>query len=153
MKIARLAAVVLLALLASALPALSADPVQVTADSFTVDDASKNAVFTGSVVVTRTGLTMWADKVTVVYGTGGQSDIDSLTATGNVRIKTPTQEATGRQAVFDPGAQLLRLTDNVVVTNAQGKVSSPELVINLATNSSTFSGSSGGRVTGVFTPQ
>lgn len=153
MKIARLAMAVLLTLLASALPALSADPVQVTADSFTVDDASKNAVFTGSVVVTRTGLTMWADKVTVVYGTGGQSDIDSLTATGNVRIKTPTQEATGRLAVFDPGAQLLRLTDNVVVTNAQGKVSSPELVINLATNSSTFSGSSGGRVTGVFTPQ
>jgi hypothetical protein len=32
-------------------------------------------------------------------------------------------------------------------------MSGPELTINLASNSSVFKGSEGGRVTGVFTPQ
>ncbi len=148
-----LKALLLAALLAIATPALAADPVKVTADNFEIDDMTKNAVFTGGVVITRGGLTVWADKVVVVYGAGGQSDMDSLTATGNVRIKTPDQEATGRQAVFDPDAQILKLSDNVTVTNAQGTVSGPELTINLANNTTAFRGSESGRVTGVFTPQ
>lgn len=137
------------------MPVLAAEPVKVSADSMDVDDLKKNAVFAGNVVISRVGLTVWADKVVVTYGSGGQTDIDSLTATGNVRIKTTDQEATGRQAVFDPNTQILRLTDNVRVANAQGTVSGPELTINLATNRTTFKGSegSGGRVTGVFTPQ
>ena len=79
--------------------------------------------------------------------------MQSLTATGNVRIKTADQDATGGQAVFDPDSQILRLTQNVTVKNAQGTVNGPELIINLATDTSTFRGSEGGRVTGVFTPQ
>ncbi|MGV3491920.1 MAG: lipopolysaccharide transport periplasmic protein LptA [Devosia sp.] len=149
-----LKALLLAVLLTLSTPAFAVDPVEVTADSFEIDDMTKNAVFTGSVVISRgSSLTVWADKVVVVYGSGGQSDMQSLTATGNVRIKTAQQNATGGQAVYDPGAQILRLTQNVTVTNAQGTVSGPELVLNLANNTTTFSGSEGGRVTGVFTPQ
>ncbi|MDB5539715.1 MAG: LptA [Devosia sp.] len=136
-----------------ALPAVAAEPVKVTADGFTIDQNNKNATFSGNVVITRTGLTLWADKVVVIYGSGGEGDIDSLTATGQVRIKTSTQEATGSKATFDPDSQVLRLTDNVTVVNAQGTVSGPELTINLQTGNSVFKGSKGGRVTGVFTPQ
>ena len=89
----------------------------------------------------------------VDYGAGGPSDIKSFVATGNVRIKTPEQDATGQKAVYDPNAQLLHLTGSVIVINATGTVGSPELVVNLATNTSTFSGATGGRVTGVFTPK
>lgn len=148
----RLLAVLALSILA--LPALAAGiPVQVTADNFTIDQNTRNATFTGNVVISRAGLTMWAEKVVVVYGTGGQTDIAGLTATGNVRIKTADQEARGGKATFDPGALIVRLTDNVTVTNAQGTVSGPELTINIANNTSVFRGSEGGRVTGVFTPQ
>jgi lipopolysaccharide export system protein LptA len=136
-----------------ALPAVAAEPVNVTADSFTVDQNNNNATFTGNVVITRTGLKLWGDKVVVVYGSGGPSDIDSLTATGKVRIQTTSQEATGGKATFNPDTMILRLTENVVVSNAQGKVSGPELTINLATNQSVFKGGEGARVTGVFTPQ
>jgi lipopolysaccharide export system protein LptA len=49
---------------------------------------------------------------------------------------------------------LLRLTGDVQVVNASGTIDAGELVVNLATNVSTFtSGDSGGRVTGVFTSQ
>jgi lipopolysaccharide export system protein LptA len=142
-----------LALALATAPTLAAEPVNITADSFTIDQSNRNGTFSGSVVITRTGLTIWADKVVVTYGKGGENDIDNITATGSVRIKTPNQEATGGRATFDPLSQILRLTENVHVLNAQGKVSGPELTINLATQTSTFQGGKGGRVTGTFTPQ
>ncbi|MBN9308126.1 MAG: lipopolysaccharide transport periplasmic protein LptA [Devosia sp.] len=142
-----------LALLLLAAPVVAAEPVKITADNFTVDQGNKSGTFTGSVVITRTNLTIWANKVVVTYGKGGESDIDTITATGAVRIKTPAQEATGGRATFDPLTQILKLTENVTVLNAQGKVSGPELTINLASQTSTFEGGKGGRVTGVFTPQ
>jgi lipopolysaccharide export system protein LptA len=145
---------VIAGLLLGASPLAAAEPVKVTADTMQVDDAAHNATFSGSVVITRGSLTVWADKVVVLYGSAGQTDMESLTATGNVRIKTRDQEATGGEALFDPDAQILRLTRNVTVLSADGsRVSGPELTINLASNTTTFSGSESGRVTGVFTPQ
>lgn len=149
-----LRSVAIATIIAVATPLVAAESVKVTADTMQVDDAARNATFTGSVVITRSGLTVWADKVVVLYGSGGQSDMENLTATGNVRIKTRDQNATGGKAVFNPNTQILKLTQNVTVTNAQGStVNGPELTINLASNTTTFSGSEAGRVTGVFTPQ
>ncbi|HEV7277764.1 MAG TPA: lipopolysaccharide transport periplasmic protein LptA [Devosiaceae bacterium] len=133
-------------------PAL-AQQVTVTSDHFEVAEAASEATFTGSVVVKRTGLTVWADKVVVAYASGGMEDIESMVATGNVRLKTDDQVATGQRAHFDPDSQVLRLTGNVVVENASGTVEGPELVVDLAANTSVFTGSQGSRVTGVFTPQ
>jgi lipopolysaccharide export system protein LptA len=60
----------------------------------------------------------------------------------------------GDRAVFDPDAQTVRVSGNVRVSNAQGEVNGPELVINLKQNTTVFqAGKGGGRVTGVFTPQ
>ena len=135
-------------------PVLAAGtPVKITADTFVIDQATNKATFTGTVVITRGAMTMWADKAVVNYGTGGEGDIDGLDATGNVRIKTTGQEATGRRAIFTPDNSTVRLTGNVKVKNASGTMSGPELTINLASNTSVFKGSEGGRVTGVFTPQ
>ena len=130
------------------------DPIKITGDKFVINDSVHTATFTGKVVVLRTKLTVWAAKVVVEYGEGGPSDIKSFVATGNVRLKTPDQDATGEKAVYDPNAQLLHLTGHVIVINATGTVGSPELVVNLGTNVSTFTGSTpGGRVTGVFAPK
>ena len=134
-------------------PALAQQKVNISADLFTIEEATQHAVFTGNVVVTHPTVTVWAAKVVASYGAGGTSDIESFEATGSVRLKTTDQTATGERAVFTPGDQLLRLTGNVVVTNAGGTVNAGELVVNLATNVSTFTGGSSGRVTGVFTSQ
>lgn len=134
--------------------AMAQQKVQITADTFVVTEASHEAVFTGNVLVNHPTVTVNADKVVATYGEGGTADIQTFVASGNVRLKTAEQNATGEQAVFTPGDQLLRLTGNVKVTNASGTVDSGELVVNLETNVSTFSGGGkGGRVTGVFTSQ
>ena len=141
-------------LLLMAQPAFAQQPVQITSDLFTVDEATQQAVFTGSVVVVHPAVQVWADKVIAIYGEAGPSDIESFVASGAVKLETPEQTATGEQAVFTPGDQLLRLTGNVVVVNAGGTIQAGELVVNLQTNVSTFTNSgTGGRVTGVFTSQ
>lgn len=129
------------------------DPVKISGDSFVIDDSNHKATFTGKVVVVRTKLNVWATKVVVDYGDGGPSDIKSFVATGSVRIKTPDQDATGERAVYDPNTQMLRLTGNVIVVNATGTVGSSELIVNMVTNTSTFTATKGGRVSGVFTPK
>ncbi len=150
--IKRLFLAVALAILAH--PALAQQQVQITADLFTVDENTRESVFTGNVVVIHPNVKVWAEKVVAVYGEAGPSDVESFVASGSVRLETDEQDATGDQAVFTPGDQLLRLTGNVKVINASGTIDAGELVVNLATNVSTFTNSgSGGRVTGVFTSQ
>jgi len=147
-------AILALLLLASlAAPALAQQRVEIAADLFTVEEASHEAIFTGNVLVEHPSVTVWADRVVATYGEGGTTDIRTFVATGHVRLKTTEQTATGERAVFTPADQLLRLTGNVTVTNAGGTVDAGELVVNLKTNVSTFTGGSGGRVTGVFTSQ
>ncbi|MEO5807110.1 LptA/OstA family protein [Devosia sp.] len=143
--------IVLLSLLA--LPAVAADKVRITSDTFVVSEADHQAVFSGNVVVIHPSVTVHSDKVVAVYGAGGTTDIESFIATGHVRLTTPEQDATGEKAVFTPADQLLRLTGDVVVVNSSGTVNSSELVVNLETNVSTFTSNGGGRVTGVFTSQ
>jgi lipopolysaccharide export system protein LptA len=149
----RAALVLVLMMLAGAALAAASGAVKITADKFVVDDASHLATFTGQVVVTRANLTVWAPKVVVDYGEGGPSNIRTFTASGGVRIKTGVQEATGDRAVYDPKTLILRLIGNVTVTSADGTLAGPDLVIDLKSNVSTFSGGKSGRVTGVFTPQ
>lgn len=142
-----------LALTFAAHPALAQQPVEITADLFTVDENTQEAVFTGNVVVIHPSVKVWAEKVVATYGEGGTTDIETFEATGSVRLETPEQNATGDRAVFTPGDQLLRLTGNVQVINSGGTIDAAELVVNLETNVSTFTSSGGGRVTGVFTSQ
>jgi lipopolysaccharide export system protein LptA len=134
-------------------PVFAESPVRVTADTFVVNQNNSTATFTGNVVVTRDDLTVWADKVEVSYGSGGAQDIQDLTASGHVRLKTSDQEATSSQATFNPRTQVLRLWGNVTVTNSTGTLNGPELVLNLEEQTTVFSSNGGGRVTGVFTPQ
>jgi lipopolysaccharide export system protein LptA len=147
----RLIAFFVLALFAT--PAFAQQAVNITADLFTLDETSNMAVFTGNVVVVHPTVTVWATKVEATYGAGGTTDLKTFDATGDVRLKTVDQEATGEHAVFTPGDQLLRLTGNVVVVNAGGTVNADELVVNLETNVSTFTSGQSGRVTGTFSSQ
>lgn len=138
-----------------ALPAMAqtTQSVEIVADRFVIKERQNQSEFSGNVVVTQPDLQVWADRVIVHYGAGGTSDIESFEALDNVRIKSDQQTATGDRAVYDPKTRILRLTGNVRVINDSGVVTAPELIVNLETDVSEFStGGSGGRVTGVFTP-
>ena len=145
-------------LLLAAVPAIAQNPlasgeqVEISADSLVIEESARQATFSGNVLITRTGLTVRAAEVTVLYG-GGIDDIQSFDAHGNVSIETAGQTATGERAVFDPKTQILRLTGNVLVRNAAGTMGGAVLTVNLETNDTVFEAGGGQRVTGVFTPQ
>lgn len=146
----RLLPALLLAALALATPALAAGEIQITGDKFVVNESQHEATFTGKVFVKHPNLDLWADKVVIHYGEGGTTDVKTFEATGKVRIKSEEQDAVGDKAVYDPNTHILHLTGNVMVNSQASVLSSPELEVNLDTNVSTFTGSKGGRVTGVF---
>ena len=135
------------------LPAAAAERVGVTADKMVINDEAHEAVFTGNVQVRHPDVTVRAPMVVVTYGEGGSTDIESFIASGGVSLKTSDQSATGDIAVFDPETEILRLSGNVVVVNDGGTLKGPELLVNLADNTSVFTGGPSGRVTAVFTPQ
>lgn len=141
---------VLLIILALTSPALAQDKVNIEGDSFVIAEAKNTATFSGNVIITQAGLTVWADTVIITYGAGGASDIKSLAAQGHVRIKTKDQTVTGERGTYDPQTRVMRVSGNVVTTSASGTVSGPELLVNFATNTTEFVRTEGGRVTGVF---
>jgi len=146
-------ALALMLVLATAGFARAANEVTITGDSFVVDEVNHLATFDGNVVVKTPTINLWANKVVITYGEKGTSDVQSFEATGAVRIKTSEQDASGEKAVYDPKTEILHLTGNVTVISATSKLTGPELVVNLKTNTSTFTGSKGGRVQGVFSSQ
>lgn len=135
-------------------PSTQSGPIKVTGDTFVIDEANGQATFSGNVEIVRTGLTVWAQTVVIKYGAGVE-DVQSMVATGKVRLKTKDQDATGEKATFDPVTQMLHMTGNVVVVNATGTLTGPSLTVNLADNSTVFEGGKGkgGRVTGTFSTQ
>ena len=68
--------------LAIALPASAQSPVEITSDQFVMNEAAREAVFTGNVVVVHPTVTVWAPKVVATYGAGGTTDIDTFIASG-----------------------------------------------------------------------
>lgn len=155
MKVLLLAALALLTTIAPVWAETAPDPVHITGNQFVVDETANLATFTGDVVVTRLNFKLWAPKVVVDYGEGGPSNIKSFTATGGVRIKTDSQDATGDMAVYDPGSKRMHLMGHVLVKSDSGTIGSPDLVVDMEAKTSVFTGSSNGkgRVTGVFTPK
>jgi len=128
----------------------TAGAVNITSDKFVADESQHLATFSGDVVVTRSDLTVWADQVVVSYGAEGPSSISKLTASGHVKVKSRAQTATGDKAVYDPKTLILHLTGHVMVTTGKSTIGSPDLIVDLKSDVSTFSNSGGGRVSGVF---
>lgn len=149
---ALLAALATLLLLVAPAVAAAGD-IHITGDKFVVNEDANEATFTGEVYVQHPNLDLWADKVVIHYGEGGTTDVKTFEATGHVRIKSTEQDAIGDKAVYDPKTHILHLTGKVMVNTEASVLSGPELEVNLDTNVSTFTGSKGGRVTGVFNSQ
>lgn len=134
-----------------ALGGLSADPsapLEITADSFSVDQSTQSAVFDGNVVIGQGGLRIAAGRVEVTYDSAS-GDIAQLTASGGVTFVTETEAAEAAQAEYDLQTGLLTLTGNVLLTQGPSALSAERMVVNLTTNSAQMEG----RVRTVFQQQ
>lgn len=126
-------------------------PIDVSADHFGADLNSKQAVYTGNVVIHQGDLRMRADAVRVAV-VGNKPD--KIYAQGHIVVDAPSGIATGDSGVYDVNPRIITLSGNVVLTRDKNVMSGNQLTVNLLTGIAQLAGGEGkgGRVHGIFTP-
>jgi lipopolysaccharide export system protein LptA len=122
-------------------------PVEVTADTFSVNNADGTAVFTGNVVVTQGEMKLSAAEVRVAYNQD-QTAIDQLIASGGVTIVNLADAAEAREAVYTIDTGLIVLTGDVLLTQGPSAMAGQKLTVNLKDGTGVMEG----RVTTTFVP-
>jgi len=126
-------------------------PVQIEAARLDVDDAAKQAVFTGDVRAIQGDFIIRANEITAAYtgsaglnGAGaadpaakGAAQLSHIKAKINVKITSNDgQNATGDWADFDPKANMATLGGDVVLKQGKNVVRGTKLVIDMTTGES-----------------
>jgi len=139
-------------------------PVVYDAGKFVFDDRANQAIASGGVILTQAGLRVQSDRMLVNYtDSGGQLEIQRITATGGVTITRGEERASGDNAVYDFNRRIITMAGNVALRRGSDTLNGGRLVIDLASGLSTVDGSAAstsagpgapagrGRVTGTFT--
>ena len=122
-------------------------PVKVTADQLSVNQADGTATFTGNVVIVQGDMKVQAGTVLVHYSADKKA-IQSLHAEGGVTVAAGTDAATAETADYMPDSGELILQGAVVLTQGQAAISGQKLTLSLKSGTGTMEG----RVTTIFTP-
>ena len=114
-------------------------PVEVTADSLSVDQASGSATFSGNVLIAQGDLNVTAGSVDVIYDEAS-GDISRLQASGGVTLATATEAAEAQSATYDLASGTLTLTGDVLLTQGQSALSAQEMTVDLASGRAEMTG-------------
>ena len=117
----------------------SSAPVEVAADSLTVDQDTGTAVFSGNVVIGQGDLRLSASSVRVIYDEA-TGDITKLNATGGVTFMTATEAAEAQTAVYDLTSGTIVLTGDVLLTQGASALSANQMTVNVNTGTAQMSG-------------
>jgi len=110
----------------------SSAPVEVAADSLTVDQDTGTAVFSGNVVIGQGDLRLSAGSVRVIYDEA-TGDITKLNASG-------TEAAEAQTAVYDLTSGTIVLTGDVLLTQGASALSANQMTVNVNTGTAQMSG-------------
>ena len=122
-------------------------PVEMNADSLSINQTDGTAVFSGNVLVTQGAMKLSAAEIRVEY-TADKKGIDKLFATGRVLLVNASDAAEADQAIYTIATGEVVMTGNVLLTQGQAAMSSQKLIIDLKSGN----GRMEGRVTTTFTP-
>ena len=117
----------------------SSAPVEVAADSLTVDQDTGTAVFSGNVVIGQGNLRLSAGSVRVIYDEA-TGDITKLNASGGVTFMTATEAAEAQTAVYDLTSGTIVLTGDVLLTQGASALSANQMTVNVNTGTAQMSG-------------
>lgn len=134
-------------------------PVDVNADRMEVQDRANRAIISGNVDIRQADLRMNAARVSIAYASGGgRTDIQQISATGGVTIRSPGETARGQTAIYDIDQRLITMMGNVSLQQGPNNVQGGRLVLDLDTGRAVMDGGVGagsaagpGRVSGRFT--
>jgi lipopolysaccharide export system protein LptA len=135
-------------------------PVDVAADRIEVQDRADRAIFSGNVEVRQGNLRLTTARLTVAYASQQGIQIERLEASGGVLLRSPSETARSRFAIYDLDQRLVTMIGGVTLSRGPSHVQGGRLVLDLdsgravmdgGTAGAPGTGNTGGRVTGRFT--
>nr|WP_260927766.1 LptA/OstA family protein [Novosphingobium sp. 9] len=124
-------------------------PVHTEADHIELQDKQNRVILTGNVDVTQAELRLRSARTLVNYTQGNQTQIQRITASGNVIVTRPGEVATGDTAIYDFNKRIITMIGNATIKRDNGDtLHGGRFVIDL---NSGVSQATGGRVSGTFT--
>ena len=122
-------------------------PVEIEADSLTVNNADGSAEFSGNVLVGQGEMRLTAGTIRVEYSTDGKS-INRLIASGGVTLTNAAEAAEAQEAIYTIATGEVVMTGDVLLTQGQTALAGQKLIIDLKAGS----GRMEGRVQTTFMP-
>lgn len=114
-------------------------PVEVTADSLSVNQRDGTALYTGNVVIVQGEMRLAAPRVLVVYSAQA-GRIDRLEATGGVTMVSGEEAAEAERADYDIEGGTVTLAGNVLMTQGENALTAERMVVNLDDGTAQMSG-------------
>lgn len=115
-------------------------PVEVTADSLTVNQSDGSATFTGNVLIGQGDMRLSAGTVRVEYEEGGNTRIKRLHATGGVTLASATEAAEAAEATYTIASGEIVMIGDVLLTQGANALSGQKLTVDIATGTGTIEG-------------
>lgn len=122
-------------------------PVEVTSESFTVDQSDHSASFAGTVRVVQGEMVLTADAVRILYAEDGKTMV-SLEATGGVVLTAGADSATAERALYVIATAEVTLEGGVTLTQGAARLTGARLWVDLVEGTGRMEGG----VTTTFTP-
>ncbi|MCC1491294.1 lipopolysaccharide transport periplasmic protein LptA [Cognatishimia sp. F0-27] len=114
-------------------------PVEVTADSLSVDQGNGRAIYAGNVIIAQGDMRLAAPRVVVIYTEGG-GRIDRLEATGGVTLVSGEEAAEAARADYDIERGTVTMSGNVLLTQGGNALTAESMIVNLDDGTAQMSG-------------
>lgn len=105
-------------------------PVEVSADSLSVNQSDGTALYSGNVVIGQGAMRLAAPRVLVVYAESA-GRIERLEATGGVTLVNGDEAAEAQRADYNINAGTVVMQGNVLVTQGPNALTADQMVVNL----------------------
>jgi len=114
-------------------------PVEVAADSLSVDQDTGTAIFDGNVVIGQGALRIAAGQAQAVYD-GTTGDIASFEASGGVTFANGIEAAEAQSATYDLQNRTLILIGDVLLTQGASALSADRMTIDVESGNAQMEG-------------
>ncbi|WP_321369919.1 lipopolysaccharide transport periplasmic protein LptA [uncultured Desulfuromusa sp.] len=127
-------------------------PIVVTAQQLEVLQQQRQSVFTGEVVAKQGDMTLYAEKLIIIFQQD-QDQVERMDAVGGVRVIQLDRVATAEKAVFRQAEETLVLVGSAEVTQGNNTVTGDEITVFLKENRTVIKSSEKNRVKATIVPE
>lgn len=143
------------------------EPIDISADELELDQEKQIAIFKGNVDAVQGTLNLKSEELVIYYiqgadessdeeatAGGGRTNIRQIDATGDVRLATPKEMASGDWAIYDIEKGVITLGGKVSLTQGENILQGAKLIVDVETGNSRLLAAKNGteRVRGLFVP-